>query len=171
MKKIFVLILVSVILMSCGSPFDTTMKSDEYRIEVLSSWESVEWEGYDVFLRPEDKQANANVKIYTKSSAEIKWGRITEITEDYDKKAVETYGYTLESDGYEFVPQAQREQRYYINFVTEQNGMTFKIIQHIYATNSMAVYVTGTYIGGDKTLEGQVKDTMDSFLLAPKKGW
>ena len=171
MKRAFVLLIVCVLLISCGSPFDTTMKCDEYKIEVLSSWESVEWEGYEVFLSPEDKNLTANVKITSQEDSKIKWGRIVEITEEYAVSAEMEYGYTLITDKYEFVPQARKEQRYVLEFSADQDGKIYTVIQHIYARNLMVIFVTGTYPEGDEKLGEQVKITMDSFLLAPKKGW
>jgi len=170
MKKLFVLVLVMILFVSCGGSYSTTLMADEYKIEVLSDWENTDWEGYDVFLKPADG-STANVKITSNESSSIKWGRIADVTETYAEDAQEQFGYTLISDGYEHAPQAQREQRYILEFSAMQDGNMYRIIQHIYASKLMVIFVTGTFSEDDAELRKQVEMTMDSFLLAPKDGW
>ncbi len=175
MKKLFPFFLITVIfLSSCGSPFATTVKGDDYKIGILNGWKRVttgDAANYEVFISPEETGTSANLKIQSQTDAKITWGRIDEVTTDYAQKAVDELGYTLISDKYQFVPQAQREQRYELVFSAEYNGQAFTVIQHLYARNIKAIFVTGTYPENDFILGDQVKEMMDSFLLAPKNGW
>lgn len=175
MKKLLPFLIISILIFaSCGSPFKTTIKGESYQIEILKDWRRVttgDAQNYDVFLAPEEPGVSANVKIQSQKDAKIQWGRIDEVTLDYAAKAVDELGYTLISDKYQFVPQAQKEQRYELVFSADYEGQAYTVIQHLYAKNIEVIFVTGTYPENDFILGDKVKETMESFLLAPKNGW
>jgi len=175
MKKSFLIVLVFMLLLvSCGNPISNILKNDDYEIGVLKKWENKnlkEDSEYEVFMSPVNEDLSANVKIQTQMDSKIKWGRVDEVTTDYADKAVEEFNYTLVSDKYQFVPQAQREQRYELVFSADYLGQAFTVIQHIYAKSLKVIFVTGTYPENDEKLGEDVRSIMDSFLLAPKKGW
>ena len=50
-------------------------------------------------------------------------------------------------------------------FEGQADGMEYIIVQNIYAIDYKAIYVTGFYPKGNKSIELQVSDIMESFKL------
>ncbi|HOO97753.1 MAG TPA: hypothetical protein PKV16_06735 [Caldisericia bacterium] len=177
MKKLITLVLVaSLFFVSCGSNISQTVKNDSFQISALNGWKILEKpEEYDrtkIYIYPEGGPSEVGVKVISSSDLKVEWGRIAEITTDYaEKVSQEMEDYTVVSDKYEFVPQAQREERYEIIINKVENGQAYTIIQHLYATDGRVFYVTGTYPENDEMLGEDVREMMGSFLLAPKRGW
>ena len=98
------------------------------------------------------------------------WGHIREATIDYPKTATEKYKeykYKLVHNEYVKKDNARKEEVLNVVFEGQADGNEYIIVQNIYAIDYKAIYVTGFYPKGNKSVELQVTDIMESFKLNP----
>lgn len=177
-KPLAILALFSVILaISCGGPIGTVKSAkDEYTISYFRGWKPVtefkqpNTDNLEVVFVREDLPSFIGVKVASQTRLDIQQGHIREVTAEYAKDAEKKVpGYTLVSHEYKNVPNALGDERLELVFSAIEGGQSYTIIQHIYAIIGKVLYVTGTYPEGDEALANQIKDTMESFVVAPKK--
>lgn len=179
MKKInTIIIVISIFLASCGVPLDT-IKTVDYEISYWNGWKAVKYEqpknGNDVIVYPSIKnptkaENNVSVRISHEYNEKMQWGHIREATVDYPKNAVEKYkeyNYKLVHNEYVKKDNAQKEEVLVVVFEGVADGVTYTIVQNIYAIELKVIYVTGFYPKDDKYYELKVADIMDSFKLYP----
>ena len=169
MKKLFAVLLIVSALVSCGEPIGV-FKTQDYTISYWKGWRLVEFKANEEHLECAitlvDGPPEINVKVAGSFKASITLGHIREVTKDY---AVEVQkaspGYTLVSKEYKGSPSALGDERYEVIFSAVQNGQAYNVVQHLYALDGKAIYVTGTFPEGDETLKTDILQIMDSFLL------
>lgn len=179
MKRIYsILAIISILFASCGDPLDT-VKSVDFEISYWNGWKAVKYDPpkdnidvivYPNIANPSPGEKNVSVRVSHEFSEKMQWGHIREATVDYPKNAIEKYkeyNYKLVSNEYVKKENARKEEVLVIVFEGVADGVTYTIVQNIYAIDMKVLYVTGFYPKGDKYFEIKVADIMDSFKLYP----
>ncbi|NTU60733.1 MAG: hypothetical protein HGA95_00130, partial [Caldiserica bacterium] len=115
-------------------------------------------------------EKNVSVRVSHEYNEKMQWGHIREATVDYPRNAVEKYkeyNYKLVHNEYVKKDTARKEEVLVVVFEGIADGMTYTIVQNIYAIDYKVIYVTGFYPKEDKYFELKVADIMDSFTLYP----
>jgi hypothetical protein len=180
MKRITsILAIIMITLTACGKPLDT-IKTVDFEISYWNGWKAIKYdpptkENLDVIIypnisNPEPSEKNISVRVSHEFSEKMEWGHIREATVDYPKNAIEKYkqyNYKLVSNQYVKKDNALKEEVLEIVFEGSSEGITYTIVQNIYAIDMKVIYVTGFYPKDSKNFEIKVADIMESFKLYP----